>query len=83
MKKNNFSGYLVFISIVSFIATFFFIVQNSYDNLMEPINSAKESVIIKPIDPNLDLSIVDEIEKRNYYTEEIHVSPTPSIAQKP
>lgn len=32
---------------------------------MKPITEVKQSVIIKPIDPNLDISTLDEIEKRN------------------
>lgn len=58
------------------MSTFFYIVQKSYDSLMKPITEVKQSVIIKPIDPNLDISTLDEIEKRqaiNYV-----ITPTPS-----
>lgn len=69
MKKNKISTYFMVISIFTFIAVFVFVVQKSYDNLMRPINEVKQSVIIKPIDPNLDLSTLQEIENRNYHIE--------------
>jgi hypothetical protein len=65
MKKNKLSLYLLIFSIFTFAASFVYIVQKSYDSLMKPINEVKQSVIIKPIDPNLDISTLDEIEKRN------------------
>lgn len=64
MTKSKISTYLLFISLATLITTFVFIVQKSYDSLMKPINDAKQSVIIRPLDPNLDLSILDAIEKR-------------------
>lgn len=67
MKKNKLSSYLLVISIFTFAAVFFYIVSKSYDSLMKPINSVKQSIIIKPIDPNLDISGLEEIEKRNYF----------------
>jgi hypothetical protein len=74
MEKNKISSYLLIISISTFAATFIYIVQKSYDNLMKPITSAKQDVIIRPIDPNLDISTLQEIEKRFYYETN---SPTP------
>ncbi len=68
-------------SIFTFGATFFYIVQKSYDSLMKPINEVKQSVIIKPIDPNLDISTLDEIEKRSEIIET--VNPTPTISEIP
>lgn len=40
---------------------------------MKPITEVKQSVIIRPIDPNLDITTLDEIEKR----EEINTMITP------
>ena len=65
MKKNKLSAYLLAFSIFTFTATFVYVVQKSYDSMMKPINEAKQSVIIKAIDPNLDIATLDEIEKRN------------------
>lgn len=44
---------------------------------MKPITEVKQSVIIRPIDPNLDITTLDEIEKR----EEINTitTPTPEV----
>ena len=56
------------VSILTLIALFFFIVQTSYDNLMKPINSVRQSSLIKPIDPNLDLSTLKAIENRKNFT---------------
>lgn len=64
MKKNKLSFYFLLFSIFTFLATFVYIVSRSYDSLMKPITDVRESVIIKPIDPNLDISTLDEIEKR-------------------
>jgi hypothetical protein len=49
---------------------------------MEPAAAVKQSVIIKPLDPTLKISVLDEIEKRNYYNDEIPVSPT-AVPPKP
>jgi len=81
MKKNKFSTYFLIFSIFTFSATFFYIVQKSYDNLMKPITEVKQSVIIKPIDPNLDISTLDEIEKRNPVN--IVITPFPSTEPIP
>ncbi|MFZ2152431.1 MAG: hypothetical protein WAV41_00035 [Microgenomates group bacterium] len=64
MEKNKISGYLLLISVFTFAAVFIYIVQKSYDGMMKPIRDVKQSVIIKPINPNFDLSTLDEIEKR-------------------
>lgn len=66
MSKNKISNYLLLVSILTFVALFFFLVERSYDNLMKPINSVKQSTIIKPIDPNLDVSALEIIEARKY-----------------
>jgi hypothetical protein len=73
MQKSKFSSYFLTFSILTFAASFFYIVQKSYDSLMKPITEVKQSVIIRPIDPNLDITTLDEIEKR----EEINTMITP------
>ena len=67
MKKLNLSRYFLFIVIFTFIAIFFYVVQKSYDNLMKPINQVSQSSIHKPIDPNLDISILDQIQNRVFF----------------
>lgn len=68
MTKNKISKYFLFISIFTFIAIFFFIVQQSYNKLMTPINLAKNSDLIKPINPNLDIETLNLVETRQKYT---------------
>lgn len=75
MKKNKLSTYFLFISIFTFLAIFFFIVQNSYDSLMKPINQVQTSNNIKPVDPNLDVSVLDQITSRQYYSSEVTPPP--------
>jgi hypothetical protein len=66
MQKNRLSNYVLLFSVLTFIAIFFFLVEKSYDNLMKPITSVKQSTLIKPIDPNLDTSTLEIIEGRKY-----------------
>jgi len=68
MKKNKISSYLLAVSLLTLIALFFFIVQTSYDNLMKPINSVKQSSLMKPVDPNLDLTTLKAIENRKNFS---------------
>lgn len=85
MKKSKLSSYFLLLSIFTFAATFFYIVQKSYDSLMKPITEVKQSVIIKSIDPNLDISTLDEIEKRNAVNYIITAIPTtePTFVESP
>ena len=76
--KKRISSYLLVVSICTFFAIFFFIVQNSYDNLMKPVEETKASAIIKPINPDLDVTVLDQIEKRKFYEPFADVAtPTP------
>ncbi|MBI2464782.1 hypothetical protein HYV64_01450 [Candidatus Shapirobacteria bacterium] len=52
---------------------------------MKPITEVKQSVIIKSIDPNLDISTLDEIEKRNAVNYIITAIPTtePTFVESP
>jgi hypothetical protein len=78
MKNNRISTYFLFFSIFTFIAIFFFIVQKSYENLMKPINLAKTSDSSQPLDPNLDVSVLDQISQRQFYSPP---SATPPMAE--
>jgi hypothetical protein len=69
MQKSKLSLYFIFIVIFSFIAIFFTIVQKSYSNLIGPIQKVQQSNLTKPITPQLDTSIIDQIEKRPEYNE--------------
>ena len=72
MKKNKIISYVLVFSILTFVSVFIFIVQKSYDSLMKPINEVKQSIIIKPIDPNLDIATLDAIEARRA----VEITPT-------
>jgi hypothetical protein len=78
MEKNKISTYFLFISIFTFIAIFFFVVQKSYGNLMKPTQEVKKSELLKPVSPTLDTAVLDDIEQRKYYSEDA-VAPTPTV----
>jgi len=69
MKKSNLSFYFIFISFFTFITIFFLIVQKSYTNLIGPTKLVENNALIKPIDPNLGLDIIKEIENRPDYVD--------------
>lgn len=66
MRKINFSVYFIVISVFTLITLFVIIVQSSYSNLIKPLNQVN-NIKLTPIDPNLDLSVISEIEKRDDY----------------
>lgn len=64
MQKNKLSQYFVFISICTFLAIFFHVVQQSYNNLIRATIEVQNSPLIHSVSPDIDLDILDEIEKR-------------------
>ncbi|MFA6008206.1 MAG: hypothetical protein WC784_06250 [Candidatus Shapirobacteria bacterium] len=64
MIKNKLSRYFVVISILTFLAIFVQIMQQSYNNLIKATAAVQQNPIIRSVDPNLDLKVLDEIEKR-------------------
>jgi hypothetical protein len=64
VNKINLSKYFIFVSVLSLITIFVFMVSKSYDNLMGPVKQAKENNLIRPINTKLDLSTVDLIKSR-------------------
>jgi len=64
IQKNKLSSYFVFLSICTFLAIFFFIVQQSYNNLIRATAEVKNSSLVRSVSPNLDTEILNEIEKR-------------------
>lgn len=67
MQKRKISSYLIFVSILTFLAIFILIIQKGYSNLTGPIKKVESNILLKSIDPSLDLSAVDQIEKREEY----------------
>ena len=74
MKKI--SSYLLFISAITLIAVFVTMVQQSYQKLMDTQSKISTDIILKPINPKLDISVLDDISKRTEYFE----NSTPSSA---
>lgn len=62
--KNKLPQYFVSLSICTFLAIFFFVVQQSYNNLIKPTIEVQNSPLIRSVSPNLDIDVLDEIEKR-------------------
>lgn len=67
MIKNKLSKYLLFLSLFTFLAIFFSIVQQSYNNLIQASAEVKSSPLIKSVSPDLDTQIIDEIENRQEF----------------
>ena len=64
MSKIKLSKYFVFISIITFLAIFFFVVSQSYNNLMQATKENENNPLTQSISADLDINILDEIEKR-------------------
>ncbi|HWS48457.1 MAG TPA: hypothetical protein VN174_00220 [Candidatus Methanoperedens sp.] len=64
MQKNKLSQYFLILGIFTFLAIFFFVIQQSYSNLMKASSETKNSPLVRSVSPNLDIDILDEIEKR-------------------
>jgi dipeptide/tripeptide permease len=64
MTKNKLSRYFVIVSILTFVAIFFQIVQQSYSNLIKPTQEVQQNPLIRSVNPKLDVQVLDEIEKR-------------------
>lgn len=80
MEKNKISAYFLFISVFTLITIFFIVVQKSYSNLLTPTVEVKKNDLLKPVDPSLDISVLDDIEQRKYYSlENQSVIPTDNL----
>jgi hypothetical protein len=70
MKKSNISFYFIFIAFSTFVTLFFLIIQKSYTNLVGPTQQVENNALLKPLDPNLGIDILKEIENRPEYTDD-------------
>ena len=64
MSKIKFSKYLVLISIFTFIAIFFSVVSQSYNNLIKSTIENQNNPLNRSVTPDLDIEVLGEIEKR-------------------
>jgi len=68
MKKSKYSFYFLFVAFFTFITIFVTIVQKSYSNLMNPIKEVQKNNLLKPISPNLDLDVIQQVESKPEYS---------------
>jgi hypothetical protein len=82
MKKNKLLIYFIFISVFSFLTIFIIIVQKSYLNFVNPVKEIQSNKLLTPIDPNLNLEVIDKISNRpeNIENKPINFLTTESIA---
>ncbi|MFA6518960.1 MAG: hypothetical protein WCV93_04935 [Candidatus Shapirobacteria bacterium] len=67
MKKNKISKYILFVCFLSLFVVLVLIIQKSYSNFLG--QSAKvDASPGKPINPNLNTTIIDEIVRREILT---------------
>lgn len=64
MSKIKFSKYLILISLFTLVAIFFSVVSQSYNNLIKSTEEIQNNPLIRSITPDLDIEVLDEIEKR-------------------
>jgi len=64
MNKNKISLYFAFIAMLSFLTFFISIAQKSYFNLVGPIKKVESNKLLTPINPKLNLEIINDIEIR-------------------
>lgn len=64
MSKIKFSKYLVLISFITLVAIFFSVVSQSYNNLIKSTEEIQQNPLMRSITPDLDIEVLDEIEKR-------------------
>jgi hypothetical protein len=81
MKKTKISTYFVFISFFTFISILVAIIQKSYSSLMGPINKVKNTSYEQIVNSQLDLGVIDEIEKRPINFDENNSAPFNSSSE--
>lgn len=64
MNNKKTPSYLVFISIFTLVTVLIMIAHKSYDNLVRPTEVVMTSENVKPLNTTIDLSVLEEIEKR-------------------
>ena len=69
MTKKKISVYFLFIAFFTSITVFSIIVQKSYSNLLGSNQNDDVTSLTNKINPNLDTSIIDEIENHPEYVD--------------
>ena len=75
MKKTKISKHFTFIALLSFFAIFTFIVQTSYNKLVDPVKQVEKDNTQKPLDPYLDQDTLRQIETREEFLHQDLIEP--------
>lgn len=86
MNKKQIAKHLILVGIFTLITIFVIVSLESYRNLIREKTEAGQGLNLDPIDPKIEMDVLDEIETRKEYSfEEIETisTPTPSPATAP
>ncbi len=75
MDKHKISKYYLIISLITLISVVVFIIQQSYSNLLADSKKISQDVTVKPLDPNIDIEVLDLIEKKLHFDPQIEILP--------
>ena len=75
MDKNKISKYYLIISLITLISVMVFIIQQSYSNLLADSKKISQDVTVKPLDPNINIEVLDLIEKKLHFDPQIELPP--------
>jgi len=76
MDKHKISKYYLIISLITLVSVMVFIIQQSYSNLLADTQKISQDVTVKPLDPNIDIEVLDLIEKKLHFDPQIEL-PSP------
>ena len=79
MDKHKISKYYLIISLVTLVSVMVFIIQQSYSNLLADSKKISEDVTVKPLDPNIDIEVLDLIEKKLHFDPQIELPPPDDV----
>jgi len=71
MDKHKISKYYLIISLITLVSVMVFIIQQSYSNLLADSKKISEDVTVKPLDPAIDIEVLDLIEKKLHFEPQI------------
>lgn len=75
MDKQKISKYYLIISLITLVSVMVFIIQKSYSNLLSDTNKISNDVTVKPLDPSIDIEVLDLIEKKLHFDPQIELPP--------
>lgn len=78
-NKIKLSKYLIFAASLTIFSIFVHIVTVSYNNLIGPIQQAKDNPLIKPLPQDFDPQVLDQIDQKTEYLAAPTPQPTENI----